>query len=847
VTQGSPPEEPRRGTRLLLRQRYLLALLSLALAGIAGPSAALLIGHQRTLAEVQGATSENLKGALRDQFAARGRSLALVTAEALVNPLSLYDVEAVQEVVRAAQADPDLAYARVHDGAAGVVHEVGAWPPHEARIPAPAPDQAAMRETAGVLHVTAPVRLGNQSLGVLQIGLLLDGIERDGAALQARLDGIAREHRRSSTSALAAVAAALLGLSVLSAVLMAQRLSRPILALTGLAARVGRGDYEVEVFPDRRDELGDLARSFCAMARSLRDTTVSRDKFDLILGSMRDGLVVATPAGVITTANAAAGALVGCPAAELVGRSVAELLADGRTVQQAHDGHRLGATWVESSEAVLLPADGKRLPVLVSVSGLRDAAGVDEGIVCVFHDISDRKRAEARIRHMAQHDALTGLPNRALLQDRLVQATSRPGQDGRAVALLLLDLDHFKEVNDTLGHPIGDQLLEVVAARLRACVREADTVARLGGDEFAVVQVGLRGREEAAILCRRVVEALGQPFRLDGHDIFVGVSVGVALHPADGQDPDRLMRNADLALYRVKAEGRSTFRFFEDGMNARLHEQKALEADLRLAVEQNLFELHYQPQFDLRSGTLTGFEALLRWPHAKRGWVPPDLFIPLAERTGLIVPIGGWVLRTACAQAAAWRAQAGRDLRIAVNLSPVQFARQDVARLVESALRSTGLPPALLELEITEGVLLQDTEANLCLLRRLKALGARIALDDFGTGYSSLGYLRSFPFDTLKIDRSFVRDLATDPGAAAIVRAALELTRSLGMAAVAEGIETAAQLELLEAEGCRQAQGYHLGRPMAALEAGRLLERSLAGPGSRPRSPAREEALLPAG
>ena len=639
MTQGSAPEEPRRGPRLLLRQRYLLALLSLALAGIAGPSAALLIGHQRTLAEVQEATSENLKGALRDQFAARGRSLALVTAEALVNPLSLYDVEAVQEVVRAAQADPDLAYARVHDGAGGVVHEVGARPPHEAQIPAPAPDQAAMRETAGVLHVTAPVRLGSQkSSACCRSGFCLDGIERDGAALQARLDGIAREHRRSSTSALAAVAAALLGLSVLSAVLMAQRLSRPILALTGLAARVGRGDYEVEVFPDRRDELGDLARSFCAMARSLRDTTVSRDKFDLILGSMRDGLVVATPAGVITTANAAAGALVGCPAAELVGRSVAELLADGRTVQQAHDGHRLGATWVESFEAVLLPADGKRLPVLVSVSGLRDAAGVDEGIVCVFHDISDRKRAEARIRHMAQHDALTGLPNRALLQDRLVQATSRPGQDGRAVALLLLDLDHFKEVNDTLGHPIGDQLLEVVAARLRACVREADTVARLGGDEFAVVQVGLRGREEAAILCRRVVEALGQPFRLDGHDIFVGASVGVALHPADGEDPDRLMRNADLALYRAKAEGRSTFRFFEDGMNARLHEQKALEADLRLAVEQNLFELHYQPQFDLRSGTLTGFEALLRWPHAKRGWVPPDLFIPLAERTGLDRP-----------------------------------------------------------------------------------------------------------------------------------------------------------------------------------------------------------------
>jgi diguanylate cyclase (GGDEF)-like protein len=413
------------------------------------------------------------------------------------------------------------------------------------------------------------------------------------------------------------------------------------------------------------------------------------------------------------------------------------------------------------------------------------------------------------------------------------------------MALLLLDLDHFKEVNDTLGHPIGDRLLEAVAARLQGCVRAGDTVARLGGDEFAILQVGLRGPEDVEALCRRIIDVLGQPLHLDGHDLFVGVSIGVALHPEDGERPESLMRNADLALYRAKGEGRHTFRFFENDMNARLQERKALEADLREAVDRDQLEVHYQPLFDLQHGKLTGFEALLRWRHPERGWVPPDLFVPLAERTGLIVGIGEWVLDTACAQAALWRASAGGDLRIAVNLSPVQFARQDVVGLVAAALQRTGLPPALLELEITEGTILQHTETNLTTLRRLRDMGVRIAMDDFGTGYSSFGYLRSFPFDTLKIDRSFVRDLTSQSDAAAIVRAALSLARSLGMDAVAEGIETASQLDLLEAEGCREAQGFYLGRPAPAQEASRLVERLRDGVDLRASSRAQAE-LLPA-
>ena len=394
----------------------------------------------------------------------------------------------------------------------------------------------------------------------------------------------------------------------------------------------------------------------------------------------------------------------------------------------------------------------------------------DGGTVTTHQDITEQRRSEAKIAHMALHDSLTGLPNRALLNQQLEHAITR-GKRGELVAVHLLDLDHFKTVNDTLGHPAGDKLLQMVADRLRPLVREADTVARMGGDEFAVVQVGIAEPADATSLALRIIDSLGAPYEIDSQLVVIGVSVGIAISPNDGETPAQLMRNADLALYRAKGNGRGTFRFFEREMDAQMQERHALERELRKALAAEQFEVHYQPIVDLPTKNIVGFEALLRWQHPERGLVPPNTFIPLAEEIGLIVPLGEWIIRQACATAVTWP----DDLQVAVNLSPLQFRNPGLLQIVVSALAKSGLRPERLELEITETVLLQQGETTLNTLYRLRELGIRIAMDDFGTGYSSLSYLQSFPFDKIKIDRSFVKDIVESTGSQNIVRAIVAL------------------------------------------------------------------------
>jgi diguanylate cyclase (GGDEF)-like protein len=446
----------------------------------------------------------------------------------------------------------------------------------------------------------------------------------------------------------------------------------------------------------------------------------------------------------------------------------------------------------------------------------------DGGWVSTYDDITERRRAEERLAYLATHDPLTDLPNRSFLRDHLSRLHS--AAEAKNIdfpirkALLLIDLDRFKDINDTLGHAAGDKLLGMVAGRLRNFLSAGEVAARLGGDEFALLR-SAGSTQEAADLSRRIIEALAEPYDLDGHRANIGASIGVSLAPKDGTDLDALLKCADLALYRAKAEGRGGFAFFEAEMTVAAQNRRALELELRDALMLGQFEAHYQPQVSLRTGEVSGAEALIRWRRPGHGLVGPGEFITVAEEVGLIVPIGEWILRQACRDAARWR----EGTRVAVNISAVQFRNDNLAEMVVSALAAGGLPPARLELEITESVLLEKTESTLKTLHRLRALGVRVSLDDFGTGYSSLNYLRSFPFDKIKIDRSFVREMTAGSGGAAIVRAIAALATGLGMETTAEGVETREQLDLVRTEGCTEAQGYFFSVPRPAAELAALL------------------------
>jgi len=431
----------------------------------------------------------------------------------------------------------------------------------------------------------------------------------------------------------------------------------------------------------------------------------------------------------------------------------------------------------------------------------------------------ERRRVEQRLAHLAYHDALTDLPNRALLHDRLDQAARVANREGTTLALLLLDLNGFKEINDTLGHHAGDRVLQFVAARLRATLREVDTVARLGGDEFSILQTGREQPVAATDLAAQITECLAEPFEVDGQQVTVSMSIGIAVSPGDGTNPDQLIKNATLALHRAKSEGRGNHRFFEPDMDAYMQARSKLQLDLRKALAKGEFELHYQPIVNLERDEISCLEALMRWHHPERGLVSPVEFIPLAEETGLIVPIGEWALREACAAAAKWP----DEIKVAINLSASQFKSRNLVETVFSALAASRLPAPRLELEITESVLLQNNDATLATLHQLRALGVRIAMDDFGTGYSSLSYLRSFPFDKIKIDRCFVADLSgASEDALAILRAVAGLGHSLGIATTAEGVETEEQLERVREEGCTEMQGYFFSPPRPIREIERL-------------------------
>jgi diguanylate cyclase len=450
------------------------------------------------------------------------------------------------------------------------------------------------------------------------------------------------------------------------------------------------------------------------------------------------------------------------------------------------------------------------------------------GAVMVFHDVSTARALSSKMSHLAQHDSLTDLPNRTLFSDRLTEAIAAAHRYQRKLAVLFLDLDRFKHINDSLGHAVADRLLQSVARRLHACVRASDTVSRQGGDEFVILLSEVARAQDAAVSAEKILLAVRTLHHIDQHDLHLTASIGIVTYPDDGTDAETLMKNADFAMYHAKDSGRNNYQFFKPDMNERAVERQSLEVDLRLALEERQFVLHYQPKMSLETGAIMGVEALVRWHHPQRGLVPPVQFISVAEECGVIVPIGRWVLSEACRQTRAWLDAGLPRIRIAVNVSTVELREKDFVAAVRSILAETGLEPRYLELELTETFLMQDAKATAAVLQALKDLGVNLALDDFGTGYSSLSHLKRFPIDTLKIDQSFVRDLATDADDASIVSAVISMGESLHMRVVAEGVETREQLTFLQEHSCPEGQGYYFSRPVVAGQLTQLLGSTVA-------------------
>jgi len=586
--------------------------------------------------------------------------------------------------------------------------------------------------------------------------------------------------------------------------------------------------YEDKIITPLIDEAGHITH----FVSTGRDVTArvradeERTRVVAILEATPDLVAIMKPDGALSYLNASGRRSLGVEEGEdITGHSIQELFPEriyNRLVDEV--GPEVYQSGVWSGETVLQITGGHEIPVSQVVLAHVGKEGEIEYLSTIIRDISEQKRFEARLQHRATHDRLTNLPNRFLLADRLGAALERAWRYGRHVAIVFLDLDNFKRVNDSLGHPAGDGVLQAVARRLQNCLRPTDTVARHGGDEFTVLLDDLARPDGAMVVLNKIQAAFERPVISGAHEIYITFSAGIAVYPQDGMDTEDLLRNADTAMYRAKMGGVSQYSFYAADMNARSHELLSLETDLRRALERQEFRLYYQPQIELTEGRIVGMEALIRWQHPLHGLISPADFVPLLESTGQIGAVGEWVLRQACADLLVCREADFPDLRMSVNVSAVQFNDRQLLDKVRSALTEVGIPPQALELELTENIVMRDPRAAAAILRALQTLGVRIAVDDFGTGYSSLNYLKNFPLDVLKIDQSFVKDLMEDTSDAAIVEASILFAHKLGLETVAEGVETQEQLAFLREHGCQMVQGYYLSRPVPFAELFDLLQ-----------------------
>jgi diguanylate cyclase (GGDEF)-like protein/PAS domain S-box-containing protein len=619
----------------------------------------------------------------------------------------------------------------------------------------------------------------------------------------------------------------------------------PLVVLTGLddetlgtqALQEGAQDYLIKGEIETRGLL--RALRYAVERKAMEEALfVEKERAEVTLNCIGDAVACTDISGKITFLNMVAEQMSGWQRQDAFGRPMSEVfrILDATTRELVPDSTEMALgrdhTLHLPANCILIRRDQVEIPIEDSVAPIHDREGRATGAVIVFRDVSAAQAMALQMTHSAQHDFLTGLPNRMLFNDRVSHAITLAPRHEKKVAVLFLDLDGFKHINDSLGHPTGDRLLQSIAQRLVSCVRLSDTVSRQGGDEFVILLSEIEQAEDAAVAARRMLDSVAQAHSIDQHDLHVTTSIGVSVCPDDGLDAETLIKNADTAMYQAKENGRQSYQFFKPAMNVRAVERQSIEESLRRALERQELTLHYQPKVNLNTRKITGAEALIRWTHRTQGPIPPGRFIPVAEDCGLILPIGNWVLREACRQAQAWVDAGLPHSTIAVNISAIQFRDENFLEVVSGALKDSGLDPRSLELELTESVLMKHAESAESVLKTLRARGVQVAVDDFGTGYSSLSYLRRFPIDALKIDQSFVRQITAAPNDTTIVTAVISMGRSLKLRVVAEGVETQEELAFLQAHQCDEAQGYYFSRPVQPEEFAKLLKTGLPAPAS---------------
>jgi diguanylate cyclase (GGDEF)-like protein/PAS domain S-box-containing protein len=615
----------------------------------------------------------------------------------------------------------------------------------------------------------------------------------------------------------------------------------PILVIGGVededlsteALRRGAKDYLLEGHIDAYS-FDHAIRNMAERKTAERVLFIEKDRASVTLGSIADAVISTDILGNVAYLNSGAEKMTGWTCEDALGKPFGEIfhIIDGGTRTLSQNPMELAietnGTVGLPSDCILIRRDGTESPIEDSAAPIHDRSGSITGAVIVFHDATVSRAMTLEVSHLSQHDILTNLPNRLLLKDRISQAIVAARRNSTTVAVLFLDLDGFRNINASLGHAVGDKLLQSVAKRLLSCVRSSDTVSRQGGDEFVVLLSEIKQPSDARITARKILTAVTEPHEFDNHDVQLKASIGLSTYPEDGQDAEILLKNADTAMYKGKKRGYNNYQFFNKDMNARAIERRSIEAALRTSLKRQEFVLYYQPKINLQTKKISGAEALIRWLHPDRGLVPPLKFIPIAEESGLILPIGQWVLREACRQMQEWISAGLPATPVAVNASSLEFRSGTFLKSLRSILKETGLDPRFLELELTESVLMKHAQSSASVLSALKSIGVRLVVDDFGTGYSSLSYLKKFPIDSLKIDQSFVHDITTDMDDAAIVSAVITMAKSLKKFVIAEGVETKEQMTFLQARGCDEAQGYYFSKPIVARQFAKLLETGVA-------------------